>query len=678
MKLAELYVEIRARLNRFFAALGQAHTALAKLRTSMIAMGATATRAFLVVAAAVGLAVVPFMQFEQKMARVKALSGATGKDFDALRVKALELGRTTVFSATQSADAMSYFALQGFKAREIIGAMPATLNLAAAGQIGLAEAADIAGKIMKVMGHTAAELTGDVDILTRAFTTSNSDLSMLGESFKYVGPVMKALRMDLTQGIPLLQALHDKGIQASQAGTTLRTVLSRMAGAGGQATAVFKRLGVELTTADGKLRPVPDIIDETNAAFARLGIGTTQQVALMSKAFGQRMFGGFLALLSTGGEKLRVFEKDLRAAGGTAERIAAIQLDTLQGKLILLKSAAEGAAIALGESFKGFIQGLAESLTEIANAISGMTPQMKIFASTTAIAMLKILALAKAISLLAAHPMLALAAGLAAAIMYWQSLGPEIEDVTDALAKEREELRARQATDREMLSRLDELTKKQKRTNAEQEEADRIAKRLTATYGALGIQLDAQGRAVAVLAGAYDQLSKAQRAELVGALQQQMARAVAMEQDAIAQIKFWRSKSEDVWAQLAEKFGGTIHQQTQHGYQMLSKAVHAQEDIQKQIDKLEAGGPLEDEKLQEQPEVIGTGGAEGPKLKTWDMRGIFGEMQRRATEGDPSLAFVRQTADSTKATARNTLKMGDVLMSIAKTLGSQSLGVFAE
>ena len=166
-----------------------------------------------------------FASFEQRMARVKALTGATGKDFQRLSDEARRLGETTVFSASQAAEAMSFFALAGFKVDEILKAIGPTLNLAAAGQLEIAQAADIAAKIMAGMGLAADDLGRAVDVLTKAMTTANTDLAQLGDAMKFVGPIAKSAGIEFEELVAAIQLLSNAGIQGEMAGTTLRTAL---------------------------------------------------------------------------------------------------------------------------------------------------------------------------------------------------------------------------------------------------------------------------------------------------------------------------------------------------------------------------------------------------------------------------------------------------------------------
>ncbi|MCH7985481.1 MAG: phage tail tape measure protein, partial [Acidobacteria bacterium] len=166
--------------------------------------------------------------FQAEMNKVKALTGAVGKQFDQLREQAMKLGKTTQFSASEAAAGMAFLAQAGFDANQIVKAMPATLDLAAAANIGLAEAADIVSNVMSGMGIAVEDLGGTVDIMTAAFTSANTDLTQLGQAMKFAGPVASDFGLSIAETAGALSLLGNAGIQASMAGTSLRNILNRL------------------------------------------------------------------------------------------------------------------------------------------------------------------------------------------------------------------------------------------------------------------------------------------------------------------------------------------------------------------------------------------------------------------------------------------------------------------
>jgi len=293
-------------------------------------------------------AIIQGAAFERSMSKVGAITGATSAQLQLLSQTAQELGRTTQFSASQAADAMASLALAGFSVNETIASMPATLNLAAAGQLDMASAADIVAKTMRGMEIEADQLESTVDILTQAFVTSNTDLTQLGEALKYVGPVANASGKSLEETVAALQALSNAGLQASLAGTSLRGILGKLSTSAVQKN--FHKLGISVVDANGSLKPMAQIIDETNHAMK--GMGEADKAAFAMQNFGQRAGPGFQVLLAASGDELRRFQKELENSAGVAQDIADKQLDNVYGGFVRLKSAVEGFNISVFETFK--------------------------------------------------------------------------------------------------------------------------------------------------------------------------------------------------------------------------------------------------------------------------------------------------------------------------------------
>lgn len=323
--------------------------------TKAIKAGAAALSGFAVAAIKMG------SDFEAGMSRVQALSGATGAEFEALRKTALELGRTTVFSASQAAEGMQYLAMAGFKTNEIIAAMPGVLNAAAAGQVDLATAADITSNVLSGFGLKAEEAARVADVLTKAFTSSNTTMESLGETMKYAAPVAAAAGIALEEVAAAAGMLGDAGIQGSQAGTTLRAIMLRLINPPKQAAEALDALGVSITDAEGKMKPLHQIIRELDKATQ--GMTDSQRAAIIAQIAGQEAASGLLAIMDMGADSLEQFTKELENAGGTAEEIAKVQLDNLRGDIELLKSALEGTGITIYDSLNTPLRTVTQTLT---------------------------------------------------------------------------------------------------------------------------------------------------------------------------------------------------------------------------------------------------------------------------------------------------------------------------
>lgn len=307
--------------------------------------------------------------FEAGMNRVAAVSGATGEEFDTLRELAKEMGSTTQFSATQAADAMGFLAMAGFETNDIVSALPPTLQLAAAGQLELAEAADIASNILTGFGMEASQLAEVNDVLAKTFTSTNTDLVMLGEAFKMVGPVAKSTGLSFEETSAAIGLLGNAGIQATMAGTSLRGAITRLINPTKQQAKLIEELGLNVTDAQGNMVPLVDII----AQLEQSGAGTAEVMGL----FGQRAGPAMAALIDQGSGALRDLTGELENSGGTAQRIADKQMEGLAGTLKELRSAWEGLMIAFADSgaldfATGVIKGLAGALRGLSEMSPGM------------------------------------------------------------------------------------------------------------------------------------------------------------------------------------------------------------------------------------------------------------------------------------------------------------------
>ncbi len=320
--------------------------------------GRTLTRRVTAPIVAMGTVIVrTAANFESSMNRVGALTQATGDDFDRLNERAQELGRTTQFSAAQAADGMAFLAQAGFETNEIYEAMPGILNLAAAGQLELAEASDIASNVLQGMNMDVSEMDRLVDVLAATSISANTDVRQLGDAMSFVAPVAAGLGVSVEEVAAAIGLMGDAGIQGGRAGTSLRMALSRLANETGPAADVLERLGVNALEADGSLRPLDEIIRDLEHS----GANTSDMMQL----FGERAGPAMATLVARGGDALKEFADDLQDAGGTAEEVAERQMEGLNGSLARMRSAMEGAAIAIGES--GLLDMLASFAESVAN-----------------------------------------------------------------------------------------------------------------------------------------------------------------------------------------------------------------------------------------------------------------------------------------------------------------------
>jgi len=311
--------------------------------------------------------------FESEMARVQALTGATGDDFDKLKGKAKQLGRDTVFMATDAAKAMSTFALAGFKVNDILTAIGPTLDLAAAGQLDVATASDIATKVIYGMGLSVDDFKGAVDVMTKAMTTANTDLLLLGEAFKYVGPVAKSAGLSFEETTAAIQLLSNAGIQGDMAGTTLRGMLLTLVSPSQEAADGLAALGVRTTDAKGNFLGLVPVIRQLEKSLG--GLGSGDKLGKLGKIFPDRQAAGAAELLAQGANRLAAATADLGDSAGTASRIAGRQLDTLLGSFKILVSSLEYVGIEIGEALTPTLRGLSSNVVMVLNAISNLVKE---------------------------------------------------------------------------------------------------------------------------------------------------------------------------------------------------------------------------------------------------------------------------------------------------------------
>ncbi len=326
-----------------------------QLGLSLVKLGAPLT-------AVAALSLKTFAQFEKSMVRVQAVSKATASEFAELEAQAKLMGRTTIFTATESAEALAFMAQAGLTARESIGGLPAVLELAAAGGIDLAASADLVTNVMAGMGLEVHELSRANDVLVTAFTSANTNLLQLGQAFKFAGPVAAAAGLSLEEVAATLALMGNAGIQATMAGTALRGAITRLLNPSKEAGAILRRLGITAVDSTGELRSFRDIIVELEAS----GLSTADAMTL----FGLRAGPGMLALLSQGSDALIKLTEEMENAGGTSKRIAEAQMDTFVGSMATLKAVVEDAAISLGEVLAPTVRDLAGLLEPVIDSIA--------------------------------------------------------------------------------------------------------------------------------------------------------------------------------------------------------------------------------------------------------------------------------------------------------------------
>ena len=300
-------------------------------------------------------------QFEQSMANVKAITGATGKEFDTLTAFARELGATTMMSAQESADAMAFLGMAGWRTSEMMAGLPAILDLTVASGRDFATVADIVSDNLTAFGLTASDATMYSDALAYAMSNANVNMDTLGESLKYIAPVATSAGVSMQEAVAMTMMLGDAGIKGSQAGTTLRTVMLNLTGANEKATAKLKELGVAVFDSEGKTRSFADIIRDLNKATE--GMTDAQKTAIANTLVGKTAVSGFSVLLDQGADKLQAYTDGIHNSSGASAEMAEIMGDTLQGKVKIFESAMQDLQITIGNALLPTLTEGVESLT---------------------------------------------------------------------------------------------------------------------------------------------------------------------------------------------------------------------------------------------------------------------------------------------------------------------------
>ena len=294
---------------------------------------------------------------------VQALTGATGTEFEALSNQAKELGKTTMFSATQSANAMSELASAGFTTTEIMSAMPGLLDLAASGNIDLAEAANIASSTLRGFGLEASQSSHVSDVLAEAAARTNAGVTDMGMAMGYIAPVASAMGVSIEETAAAVGLLSNAGIQGSKAGTVLRSALSSLAKPSKEASELMANLGFNAYDTNGKMIPLNKII--ANLQKSMSGLTDEQKQNALVTIFGQEALSGMLALIAAGPDELNNLTNGFENCDGAAKEMADTMQNNLQGKVTQFKSALEGAGIAIGEN-------LLPALTKIVEKATGV------------------------------------------------------------------------------------------------------------------------------------------------------------------------------------------------------------------------------------------------------------------------------------------------------------------
>lgn len=343
---------------------------------SMTSAGSTLTKTVTTPVLGLGTAAVKVTSdFESAMSKVSAISGATGGDLDALNKKAQEMGAKTKFSATESAEAFTYMAMAGWKTEDMLDGIDGIMSLAAADGLDLATTSDIVTDALTAFGLSASDSGHFADVLAKASSNANTNVSMLGESFKYAAPVAGALGYSAEDTAIALGLMANAGIKGSQGGTALRGSLTRLIKPTDDAAALMEQYGLSMTNADGSMKSLGEVMNMLRDKLG--GLTEAEQAQVAAQIFGQEAMSGMLAIINASDSDYAKLTDAIYDADGAAQQMADTMLDNLSGQLTLLKSALEGLAIQFGEILMPYIKQFVTWLQNLTQKLQELTPEQK-------------------------------------------------------------------------------------------------------------------------------------------------------------------------------------------------------------------------------------------------------------------------------------------------------------
>lgn len=308
--------------------------------------------------------------FDSAMANVAAISGATGDDLQALRDKAREMGEKTKFSASEAADAMSYMAMAGWKTGDMLSGIEGIMNLAAASGEDLATTSDIVTDALTAFGLTAEDSAHFADILAAASSNANTNVSMMGETFKYCAPVAGALGYSAEDVAEAIGLMGNAGIKSTQAGTALRTMMTKLQGELKLSGEALGEVTIQTANADGSMRELSDILADCRTAFSKMS--ESEAAAAAETLVGKNAMSGFLALMNSAPGDIDKLRNAIENCDGSAEEMAAIMKDNLNGQLTILKSQLEELAISFGEMLMPVIRKVVTAVQGFVDKLNNM------------------------------------------------------------------------------------------------------------------------------------------------------------------------------------------------------------------------------------------------------------------------------------------------------------------
>lgn len=316
------------------------------------------------------------VEFDDSMRKVQAISGATGQDLEALKAKAREMGATTKFSASDSAEALNYMAMSGWKSQDMIKGLPGIMDLAAASGEELGQVSDIVTDGLTAFGLKAKDSGHFADVLAAASANANTNVQMMGEGFKYAAPVAGALGYSIEDTSIAIGLMSNAGIKGEKAGTALRTMFTNLAKPTKAMKNQMDELGISITDSNGKMLPMRDVLDQLRDRFS--GLSKDQQASAAATIFGKEAMSGALAVINASEEDYAKLSKAIDNSEGSAKKMANTMEKGLGGSLRELRSASEELAISLFESIQPALSGMVSGLKHVVDFLNKMPKGAKV------------------------------------------------------------------------------------------------------------------------------------------------------------------------------------------------------------------------------------------------------------------------------------------------------------
>ncbi len=393
-----------------------------------------------------------FASFQSQMSTVQAISGAAGSQMAELAEKAKYMGATTSFTATEAGQALEYMAMAGWKTDEMLGGLEGIMHLAAASGESLASTSDIVTDALTAFGLAASDSAHFADVLAAASSNSNTNVGMMGETFKYAAPVAGALGYSIEDTALAIGLMANAGIKGSQAGTALRGTLTNLAKPSEAVSACMGQLGISLTDSEGNVRSLSDLMGILRERFSELT--EAEKARYAAGLAGKEAMSGLLAIVNASEKDYQKLAAAINTCSGSAKEMSETRLDNYAGQMTLLGSAADGLKLAIGEQLTPALTKLAKAGTDaftwatefvnenqwIVGAVVGVTAAIGALAlgvGALAAAPAVIGALSTALNLLAANPVVGVTAalvGLAAAVGVWAASLDDADEATQSFS----------------------------------------------------------------------------------------------------------------------------------------------------------------------------------------------------------------------------------------------------